>query len=147
MKPNGIDVLIAEDDSSDREIISRVIKKLKPDITMQFVEDGIEAVNFLFGKEQYSHRTISETPKLVIIDLKMPIMGGFEVLEKIKADEDMCVVPVVILTSSSQSSDLKKAYQMKANSYVVKPIKFEDFSHAVEKIVSYWLFTNEIIHH
>ena len=107
------------------------------------VKDGAEALDFIFATGQYrSTRNINHTPKVVLLDIQMPKVNGIEVLEKLKADERTKAIPVVILTSSNQSPDLKKCYNLGVNSYIIKPVDFENYSKTIRELGLYWLLSN-----
>jgi two-component system response regulator len=106
------------------------------------VEDGVEALDFLFGRGTYSGRDMNEPPKVVLLDMKLPRINGLEVLSALKSDERTRTIPVVIITSSAEDPDVKKAYELGANSYVIKPVQFDSFIEAMAKIGIYWLLVN-----
>jgi len=105
--------------------------------------DGVEALNFLFGTGAYAGRSINVMPTVVFLDLKLPRINGFEVLERIRSDERTKLLPVVILTSSNEEKDLIRSYELGANSYVCKTVDFTEFSNTIRQLGSYWLFLNE----
>ena len=106
--------------------------------------DGVEALDFLFGTETYATRDISELPQLILLDLKLPKVDGLQVLQRIRTDEHTKRVPVVIFTSSSEEEDLMKSYNLGANSYVRKPVDFEQFLDATRQLGLYWLVLNQV---
>jgi two-component system response regulator len=107
------------------------------------VEDGAEALDFIFCRGKYSTRETGRSPKVVLLDLKLPKMSGLEVLRMLKGDEQTRSIPVVIVTSSREDPDIKAAYELGANSYVVKPVDFESFAEAMTKLGLYWLLVNQ----
>jgi two-component system response regulator len=102
----------------------------------------VDALDFLFARGKYSGRDVTDTPKVVLLDLKLPRINGLEVLSTIKADDRTRMIPVVIVTSSSEDPDVKTAYQLGANSYVLKPVQFDSFIEAMVKVGIYWLMVN-----
>ncbi|MDE3249803.1 MAG: response regulator [Bacteroidota bacterium] len=144
MNPNFIEVLLVEDNPADAELTLRELKKNKLVNTCYHARDGEEALEFLFATGRFAaSRSIASPPKLVLLDLKMPKIGGLEVLEKIKSDERTKATPVVVLTSSREDPDIQKCYQLGANSYIVKPVNFENFAQSIKGIGFYWLLLNQ----
>lgn len=141
---NGkIEIILVEDNSSDAELALRALKKnniLNPILHLQ---DGEEVLDYLFAEGQYQHRNINELPKLILLDLKMPKVDGLEVLQRIKSDERTKVIPVVLLTSSKEQKDIIDGYKLGVNSYIVKPVGFENFVKAISEIGLYWLVVNQ----
>jgi two-component system, response regulator len=137
-----IDILLVEDSQQDAELTIRAFKKYNLSNNIIRVEDGAEALDFLFCKGKFTGRSAQNNPKVVLLDLKLPKVNGLEVLEKIKNDPDLKTIPVVILTSSNEDPDIKKAYAIGANSYVVKPVEFEKFMEAIKNLGYYWLLIN-----
>jgi two-component system, response regulator len=133
----GADILLVEDNPADVELTQRAFKKNRLLNHMHVARDGVEALEFLFG-ENGSARELS----VVLLDLKMPRMDGLEVLRRMRADPRTRLLPVVMMTSSSEESDLVASYDLGANSYIVKPVDFENFTEAVRVIGSYWLLLN-----
>lgn len=135
-------ILLAEDDPNDVEMTVNALnsKNLVNEICV--VRDGVEALDYLYHKGPFSKRA-GGNPIVILLDLKMPKIDGIEVLRKIKSDKDLQMIPVVILTSSSESSDLETCYQLGANAYVVKPVRFADFVEAVKQIEIFWALINE----
>jgi two-component system response regulator len=132
-----MDIVIVEDDPSDAELITRVFRKHSMANKIILLKDGAEALSFFFGSEANDH------PKVVLLDLKLPKVNGIEVLQRLKSDERTKNVPVVILTSSAEDQDIKDAYKYGVNSYVTKPIRFEEFANAVAELRLYWLLLNK----
>lgn len=137
-----IDILLVEDSQQDAELTIRAFKKYNLNNNIIRVEDGAEALDFLFCKGKFADRSTQNNPKVVLLDLKLPKVNGLEVLEKIKNDPNLKTIPVVILTSSNEDPDIKKAYAIGANSYVVKPVEFEKFMEAIKNLGYYWLLIN-----
>lgn len=139
---NGI-VLLVEDDPNDAELVLRSFKKSNIANEIRHVRDGVEALDFLFGRGEHAGRDPLKMPAMVLLDLKMPRLGGLEVLEQLRADWRFKRLPVVILTSSKEESDLVKGYDLGANSYVQKPVDFQAFASCVAQLGLYWLVLNE----
>ncbi|MHB8136433.1 MAG: response regulator [Anaerolineaceae bacterium] len=135
-------ILLAEDDPNDVEMTVNALnsKNLVNEICV--VRDGVEALDYLYHQGAFSKRA-GGNPIVILLDLKMPKIDGIEVLRKIKSDKDLQMIPVVILTSSSESTDLETCYQLGANAYVVKPVRFADFVEAVKQIEIFWALINE----
>jgi len=138
-----IDVLLVEDNASDAEMTIRALRKYKLGDRLLHVKDGAEALDFLFAEGPYAGRQIGVTPKVVLLDLKMRKVHGKEVLLKIKSDERTSKIPVVVLTSSKEDPDIEECYALGANSYVVKPVDFDDFDKAISDLGLFWLAINE----
>lgn len=138
----AVEILLVEDNPRDAELTIRALKKKNLANRLFHVEDGVEALDFLFGRGKYSERDIADTPKVVLLDLKLPRINGLEVLSTIKADKRTQTIPVVIVTSSAEDPDIQTAYQLGANSYVLKPVQFEPFIEAMSKVGIYWLMVN-----
>ena len=139
-----LEILLVEDNPHDAELAILALRKHNLANRLVHVEDGRAALDFLFGTGAYEGRDVVLQPKVVLLDLKLPKVDGIEVLRQIRADERTKLLPVVILTSSRENSDLINAYQLGANSYIVKPVDFENFSDAVTHMGRYWLLLNEI---
>lgn len=142
MKENEVEILLAEDNPGDAELTIRALKKSKMANSIIHVEDGLQAIKFLFGEGEYAGRDINNKPKVILLDLKMPKLNGMEVLQKIKSDECTKKIPVVVLTSSKEDPDIAACYDLGASSYIVKPVVFEDFIKVVTNIGMYWLLVN-----
>jgi two-component system response regulator len=138
----AVEILLVEDNPRDAELTIRALKRKNLANNLYHVEDGVEALDFLFGRGTYSNRDMNEPPKVVLLDLKLPRINGLEVLSALKADERTRTIPVVIITSSAEDPDVKKAYELGANSYVIKPVQFDSFMEAMVKIGIYWLMVN-----
>jgi two-component system, response regulator len=138
-----VEILLVEDNPDDAGLVIRALKKGNLGNNIIHVKDGEEALQFLFCTGKYAERNIRETPKVILLDLKMPKVDGLEVLRKIKSDERTKPIPVVIMTSSKEERDIVDGYKLGANSYVVKPVNFDNFSKAVTELGMYWLITNQ----
>jgi two-component system response regulator len=142
---NAVEILLVEDNPRDAELTIRALKKKNLANSLYHVEDGVEALDFLFARGRYSDRDINEAPKVVLLDLKLPRIDGLEVLAAIRADERTRAIPVVVVTSSAEDPDVKKAYDLGANSYVIKPVQFDAFMDAMVRVGIYWLMVNHPI--
>ena len=142
---NAVEILLVEDNPRDAELTIRALKKKNLANNLYHVEDGVEALDFLFARGGYSDRDINDPPKVVLLDLKLPRVDGLEVLTAIKADERTAAIPVVVVTSSAEDPDVNRAYQLGANSYVIKPVQFDAFMEAMVRIGIYWLMVNHPI--
>ena len=139
---NIVEILIVEDSQQDLDLALRALRKAKLTNRIQAVRDGEEALQFLFCQGPHSGRKIENGPKVILLDLKLPKVDGLEVLQRIKADPRTKTIPVVVLTSSKEQSDVVESYHLGVNSYIVKPVNFEQFSEAVQKLGMYWLLLN-----
>lgn len=136
-------ILLVEDNPDDQLLTIRALKKHNVMNEVVIANDGAEALDYLFGTGAYAGRDTSVMPQLVLLDLKLPKIDGLEVLRRMRADERTRLLPVVVLTSSREQQDLVDSYGLGANSYVRKPINFEQFTRAVEQLKLYWLVLNE----
>lgn len=137
-----VEVLLVEDNPRDAELTIRALKKHNLANQLFHVEDGAEALDFLFGRGNFEGHEIDHPPKVVLLDLKLPKVNGLEVLRAMKASERTRLIPVVVVTSSAEDPDIRTAYQLGVNSYVVKPVQFEAFMEAMSKVGIYWLMVN-----
>jgi two-component system response regulator len=143
MADSAVEILIVEDNPNDVELTLRVLKKNNISNRVHVVRDGAEALEFIFCTGAYADRDIKNGPKVVLLDLKLPKVDGLEVLRQIKADPRTKTIPVVVLTSSREERDVVQSYQLGVNSYIVKPVDFEQFTEAVRQLGLYWLLLNE----
>jgi len=143
MNNNDVEILLVEDNTYDAEMTIRALKKMNLANSLVRVQDGGEALDFLFGRGAYSSREISNRPRVILLDIKMPRIDGIEVLRQIKSNENTKTIPVVIMTSSKEDQDVVTSYHLGANGYVVKPVDFEGFARAVSSLGFYWLLTNQ----
>ena len=142
MFPADIDILLVEDNKSDAMLTIRTLKKHNLASALVHLIDGAEALDFIFGKGEYEGRNIGNKPKVIFLDLKMPKVSGLEVLRIIKADERTKLIPVVMMTSSKEEKDIVESHRLGVNSYVVKPVEYENLSKIVAQLGVYWLQTN-----
>jgi two-component system response regulator len=138
-----VDILLIEDNPNDVQLTLHAFKKNNLTNHVHVARDGAEALDFLFGKGAYAHRSADNGPGLVLLDLKLPLVDGLEVLRQIKADPRTRQIPVVVLTSSREDRDLLECYQLGVNSYIVKPVDFLQFTQAVWQIGLYWMLLNQ----
>jgi len=139
----AVDVLLVEDNLQDAELTLRSLKKHKLANNVIVVEDGAEALDFIFCRGKYAERDIKHPPRVIFLDLKLPLVSGLEVLRAIKQDTRTKSIPVVVVTSSREDPDISAAYELGANSYVVKPVYFESFTDSIGKLGLYWLIINQ----
>ncbi|MEZ4826550.1 MAG: response regulator [Bacteroidia bacterium] len=142
MEPKTVDILLVEDNASDAELIQISLEEQQLFPILSIVRDGEKALDYVFGRKEFSDRQGEENPKLILLDLKLPKINGIEVLHSIKSSPETRSIPVVILTSSAHSKDIEECYRLGANSYIVKPIGFDEFSKIITHTVNYWLKIN-----
>jgi two-component system response regulator len=141
--PDGVvEILLVEDNPDDVKLTLHAFKKNNLSNRVAVVRDGAEALEFIFATGRYAGRP-ADLPKLVLLDLKLPLVDGFEVLRRIKGDPDKKSLPVVVMTSSKEERDLVASYALGVNSYIVKPVDFEQFTEAVRQLGFYWLLLNQ----
>jgi two-component system, response regulator len=136
------EILLVEDNPDDIELTLRAFRKSNIANDVVVVRDGVEALDYLFARGRYSDRDQDALPQVVLLDLNLPRVGGLEVLEKVRANPKTKLLPVVILTSSTEERDLVSGYSLGANSYVRKPVDFEQFADSVKQLGLYWLVLN-----
>jgi CheY-like chemotaxis protein len=140
---NGIEVLLVEDNQDDLDMALRSLRQANLTSQIQVVRDGAEALNFIFCRDAFAGRKFENPPKVILLDLKLPKIDGMEVLKRIKSDPRTKMIPVVILTSSQEQRDVVESYNLGVNSYIVKPVNFEQFAAAVQELGMYWLLHNQ----
>lgn len=136
-------ILLVEDTPDDAELTIMSLKRSGLLNEVVLAEDGLEALDYLFGKGRYAARDSEDTPALILLDIKMPRLDGIEVLQRLRADERTRLLPVVMLTTSTEDSDLARAYEAGANAYVRKPVSLAEFQEAVRQLGLFWILTNE----
>ncbi|KAA0207300.1 response regulator [bacterium] len=137
-------ILLVEDNPDDEELTLRALRKGGVSQPVQVARDGPEALDYLFGLHAFAGRDPTQVPRVMLLDLKLPKLGGLDVLKRARADVRTRLMPVVILTSSVEESDLKQCYALGANSYVRKPVEFDEFVAVIRSIAHYWLSLNEL---
>ena len=146
MNYENVEILFVEDSIDDATLTIRALAKSGITNKLHHVTDGAEALDFMYCKGNYTLRNIKETPKLILLDLKMPKVSGMQVLEKVKGDPAFKSIPVVILTSSNQDPDIAKCYALGANSYIVKPVDSNNFFLTIKEIGLYWMVLSQPDH-
>jgi len=137
-----VEILLVEDNPRDVELTQYAFAKNNLANQMHVVRDGVEALDFIFCTGQYADRRIEDHPRVILLDLKLPKLDGLEVLRRIKADSRTRRIPVVMLTSSREERDVIESYELGVNSYIVKPVDFEQFNESVKTLGLYWLLIN-----
>jgi two-component system response regulator len=140
---DAVDILLVEDNPRDVELTVRALKKHNLANRLFVLEDGMDALDFIFARGKFAQREPHHHPKVVFLDIKLPKMNGLEVLRAIKSNEQTQGIPVVMVTSSQQDPDIKTAYELGANSYVVKPVEFDAFQDVMLRLGFYWLMVNQ----
>jgi CheY-like chemotaxis protein len=138
-----VEILLVEDNPTDAELCIRALKKHHLTNSLVWVKDGAEALDFLFARASFSDRQKMHPPKVMLLDLRLPKVDGLEVLRQIRADEGLKTLPVVILSSFKEDRDVAEGYRLGANSYVSKPVEFDEFASAVAQLGLYWLLVNK----
>lgn len=136
------DIVLVEDNPNDAEITIRSLKKHHLANKLVWLKDGVEALDYLLARNDYAHRDMNNLPRVVFLDLKLPKIDGTEVLAEIRKNEITKKLPVVVLTSSKEEQDVMNTYDLGVNSYIVKPVEFENFAKAIAEVGFYWLITN-----
>jgi two-component system response regulator len=141
---NSMEILLVEDNTSDAKLTIRALQKNNLCNNLIHLPDGAEALDYIFAKGKYSDRQVEDKPRVILLDLNMPKVGGLEVLREIRNDERTKYIPVVIMTSSKEDRDIIDSYKLGVNSYVVKPVGFDNFSKAVAELGLYWMLLNQV---
>ena len=137
------EIVIVEDNPEDAELMLRSLKKNQLSNNLTLLEDGALALDFFFRKGEFKERKASKSNLMIFLDLKLPKVDGLEILRQLKSNSDTKKIPVVIVTSSNQDPDIEMAYELGANSYVVKPVDYEKFTDTIKQLGLYWLVVNE----
>jgi two-component system, response regulator len=143
MADNMVEILLVEDNPRDAELALHALNEYHLTNNITVVRDGAEALEFMFGTGRYADRNMNNRPKVILLDLKLPKIDGREVLRQLKADERTRMIPVVVLTSSQEESDIFEAYKLGVNSYIVKPVDFEQFTESMRQLGMYWMLLNQ----
>ena len=143
MTDHPVEILLVEDNPNDLELALHSLKQHNLANHVQVARDGAEALDFIFGTGPYAGRRLDDGPMVVLLDLKLPLVDGLEVLRRVKSDPLTRALPVVVLTSSREECDVVESYQLGVNSYIVKPVDFEQFTEAVRQLGLYWVLLNE----
>lgn len=138
-----VEILLVEDNINDAELTIRALRKHNLANDLFHVKDGEEALEFIFAKGRYKGRNSKNLPKVILLDLKLPKVDGLEVLKALKKHKETSIIPIVILTSSKEEQDLANSYELGVNSYIQKPVDFDNFVSAVSEIGLYWLLLNK----
>ncbi len=139
---NEVEILLVEDNPNDEELTLRALRKHNLANRVHVVRDGAEALEFIFATGAYTDRKVENGPKVILLDLKLPKVDGLEVLRRVKSDERTKATPVVVLTSSREERDVVESYKLGVNSYIVKPVDFDQFIQAVTQLGMYWMLLN-----
>ncbi len=138
-----VEIVLIEDNPHEAELAIRSLKKHNLGNQLLHIDDGEEALDFLFARGKYAHNAGLTNPKIILLDLKLPKVSGLEILRQLKSNEHTKNIPIVILTSSKEESDILESYKLGVNSYIVKPVNFEAFAKSVAKIGLYWILYNQ----
>lgn len=144
MSEKRVDILLVEDNPNDVALALHALHRVDLGRYVHVVRDGAEALDFLFCSGDYSQRDADSGPKIVLLDLKLPKVDGIEVLERVKTDPRTKLIPVIVLTSSREARDIDESYDHGVNSYIVKPVDFEQFTDAMRQLGQYWLLLNQV---
>jgi two-component system response regulator len=140
---NPVEILFVEDNPNDLELALHALKRNRLANQIEIARDGAEALDFIYGTGAYAGRDVRQVPKIIMLDLKLPKVDGLEVLQRLKSDPQTRTIPIVVLTSSREERDIVESYQLGVNSYIVKPVDFEQFTEAVRSLGLYWLLLNQ----
>jgi two-component system response regulator len=143
MPDTPVEILLVEDNPNDIKLALHAFHSNHIANRVHVVRDGAEALEFIFGTDRYAGRSITNGPKVILLDLKLPLVDGIEVLRRIKANPATQMIPVVVMTSSKEDRDMVESYELGVNSYIVKPVDFDQFTEAVRQLGYYWLLLNQ----
>lgn len=138
-----VEILLIEDNPADVKLTLRGLKKNNLANKVHVIKDGADAMDFIFAQGKYKERSIADTPKLILLDLKLPKVHGLDILRAIKSNETTRVIPVVVLTSSKEEKDVVESYRLGVNSFIMKPVDFDKFVESIEEIGLYWVLLNQ----
>ena len=138
-----VEIVFIEDSPEDADLAMRSFEKYNFANEIKLIDDGQSALDYLLGKDSIFHDGSAPVPKLILLDLKLPKVGGLEILEQVKANDTLKNIPIVVMTSSSEDTDIKRAYALGANSYIVKPLNFTNFAESIRQLGMYWLVLNQ----
>lgn len=143
MAENKVEILLCEDNKRDADLTIRALNKHNLSNKLVWVKDGEEALNYLYARGEYSDRSVKDTPRVILLDLKMPKVDGMEVLEEVRSNTETKHIPVVVMTSSREEKDIINSYNLGVNSYIVKPVDFNKFMESISDVGFYWLLLNK----
>lgn len=143
MTPQEVEILLVEDDPADVELTLHALRKNNLANRIHVARDGEEALDFLFCREDFSNRTFEQPPKIILLDLKLPKVNGLEILRQVKGDPRTKAIPVIVLSGSKEDRDLTECYKLGVNSYIQKPVDFNEFRERVRQLGLYWLLVNQ----
>lgn len=139
-----VEILLVEDNPTDAELTIESLREVNLANRLHWVRDGAEALDFVFGRGEHALRPDNKLPRVILLDLRLPKVDGLEVLQALKADARARLIPVVVLTSSKEDRDVVESYRLGVNSFVSKPVAFEEFARAVSQLGLYWLLVNRV---
>lgn len=142
---SAVEILLVEDNPQDLELALRALKRAGLSNKIEVARDGVEALDYVFCEGAHANRKIEDAPRVILLDLKLPRIDGLEVIKRIKSDPRTKAIPIVVVTSSKEQRDVVESYQLGVNSYIVKPVNFEQFATAVQELGMYWLLLNQRI--